>query len=219
MSEYPRQLGRFTFQDSLGVDSQRALDAMQERLREKQYDIGNAKYVMSLPGGEGDFEGEDDGEMMNIYRNNNGQRELVASVPAGRYKIEADENGAHLFLIPEDEPHRAPLGEEPLSTFENRDAMPGMLAAHNEKMADHYANGPVPAEHRTHRQVAGIPDDATQRAVLRHINTRHHQVFGDTQTKPQAQPRDLTKRLGDADSARGLAELNKANAKFYGSNK
>jgi hypothetical protein len=219
---YPRYIGRFSFRDTVGVDSQRALDEMQERLREKQSNKGNARYIASFPAG--DFEAEDADDEMSIFRRGDDAagaegRELVAKVPAGRYFIEQDDAGAHLYQLPDDEPERQPLGEEPLEAFANRDAMPVMLAAHNERMRDHYSTGPTAAEHVVHRQVAGIPSDDEQRQVLAHINRRHGQVFGDTQTKPESRPRDLTRSAAPAEAKQGLAELNKANAIFYGSKK
>ncbi len=61
--------------------------------------------------GPGDYEAEDDEKtgMMHISRvRDDGERELVAAVPAGRYTIEHDDNAAHLFrLAPEGEPDPA----------------------------------------------------------------------------------------------------------------
>lgn len=175
---YPRQLGRFRCQDSLGVRD-RSADELETRLRpdERQYDIGNSQYVMTLPGSEGDFEAEDAGDMMKIFRVGNNSREFVCAVPAGsRYRMEVDESGAHLYRMPDDDPERVPLSDMPI----NLGATDHMAALKrtNDRMARHYGADQSGTQHVAHRDLTGGLDSSSHRAALAYINARNREAWG-----------------------------------------
>jgi len=172
MATYPQYLGRFRFQDSMGVrDHVRDELEQRQRLAEQQYNSGNAVYVLSLPAG--NYEAEDAGDTMNIYAvgDNASDRELITSVPSGTYKIENDEAGAHLYRMPDDEAERMPLSASPLGFSAGRDSgHPAALARMNDRMHEHYKTAPDATRYVTHRDMTESMSNSTARAGLANLN-------------------------------------------------
>lgn len=174
---YPRQLGRFRCQDSLGLRD-RSADELDTRLREPQYNSGNARYIFSLP--VGNYEGEDGGDVMNIYAvggDGGERRELVCSVPAGSYKIENDDVGAHLYRLA-DEPERLPLSDTPVNLGAADHNHMAALARMNQRMRDHYGADQPGTQHVAHRDLTGGLDASSHRAALAYINARNRDAWG-----------------------------------------
>lgn len=166
---YPRSLGRFRCQDSLGLRD-RSADELETRLREPKFDTGNARYTLSLPVGY--YEGEDGGDVMHIYAvggDGGERRELVCSVPGGSYKIENDDAGAHLYRLA-DGPERLPLSDTPVNLGAADHNHMAALARMNQRMRDHYGADEPTTEYITHRDLTASMSDATARAGLAEIN-------------------------------------------------
>lgn len=180
-----KQLGRYRCHDSMGVGARRIADA--DPSLERHFDKGNAQYILSLS--PGNYEAEDAGKMMNIFRiDDNGtgsERELVVSVPAGTYHIDSDqESGAHLYRTPDDEPERQPLSDTPLALFANRDHDGQALQRMNARQAAHYAKsatgdgGGLASQHVTHRDMTEHLDARSASAALAALNGTNHRFWG-----------------------------------------
>jgi len=165
-----------------------------QRLAEEQFSRGNSVYILSLPraGEDAGYESEDNGDAMNIYRVGGGQgREFVCSVAAGQYRLETDNAGAHLYLLPDDEAERQPLAE----MDENEGGDMGEAGA---VMAGF-----------------GADSDRAEIAALKKYADRQRAFWGD-KTKATEPLRIDRTALSNADNRKGLAAINARNRAVYG---
>lgn len=122
-------------------------DQAMEPPTEQAFNQGNADYVLTLPPGE--YSAEDGDDAMRILRTEEGRdAELVATVPKGAYRIEADPKTGHqhLYRLPDSSvPERVPLGDLPIRVGDDG-RMPNALRRMNERLARFYSRNFVSQE-------------------------------------------------------------------------